>query len=237
MTSKRKARYGLALLAAIMVALLLFVWLSGDAATFIDYAVSGDTPPGLFLLMFALLPLVGFPISVFLILTGVKFGAWLGVLIMLAGMPVHLLVAYLVANSFMRTRVEALLAKMAYRLPQIPEKRILWFSVVFMAVPGLPYTVKNYVLPLAGAPFWYFFLSGYLVQGAMGVPFVVAGDAVAGKHLVILAVAVALMLALYAVVLQFRRRHGDLLKDDAIMTAKPSGNGPSGPHEEKPASK
>jgi uncharacterized membrane protein YdjX (TVP38/TMEM64 family) len=213
MTRQLKIGLGVALLAIAVLAAILGVRWWEEAAAFIDYAVSSETNAGIFLTMFAVLPLLGFPISAFLVLLGVKFGGWYGSLIMAVGMPFHLIVSFLVANSFMRALLQRCLESMNYRLPQIPQKRALWFSFVFMAVPGLPYTVKNYVLPLSGAPFRYYFLSGYLVQGAMGIPFVVAGDAVAGEHLVILAVIFAVMLAIYAVVQQLRQRHGDILEN------------------------
>lgn len=213
MACNLKMNLGLALLAVAVLAVVVGVWWWEEAAAFIDYAVSPETHAGIFLIMFAVLPLLGFPISAFLVLLGVKFGGWYGSLIMAAGMPVHLIVSFLVANSFMRSLLQGCLESMNYRLPQIPRERALWFSFVFMAVPGLPYTVKNYVLPLSGAPFRFFFLSGYLVQGAMGIPFVVAGDAVAGEHLLILAVIFAVMLAIYAVVMQLRQRHGDILEN------------------------
>jgi uncharacterized membrane protein YdjX (TVP38/TMEM64 family) len=224
-TGKRKLRYGLA--AGGLLAALLAVWLWDDAAAFIRYAVNPQTHAGLFLLMFVLLPLVGFPISAFLVLIGVKFGAGYGVLITLAVMPLHLLVSFLVANSFLRSLLQRCLETMNYRLPQLPRERALWFSFVFMAVPGLPYSVKNYVLSLAGAPFRYYFLSGYLVQGAMSIPFVVAGDAVAGEHLVILAVIFIVMVLLYAMVHQLRQRHGKLLAVDQAPPPKASGKDPS----------
>jgi len=215
MRNTRKMRFILpALAGAALLALALGAWLRGDLARLVSYLVSAETHPMPFLLMLFLLPLLGFPISVFLVLLGVKFGAATGVLFMLAAMPVHLLVSYLVANSLMRSFVKQCLAKMAYRLPQIPKHNALWFSVVFMAVPGLPYTVKNYVLPLAGTPFRPYFLSGYLVQGAMGIPMVVAGTAAAGQHGLLLGGVFIVMIAIYAFVRHLRKRHARLLKSE-----------------------
>jgi len=212
MRNARKMRFILAALAgAAVLALLLGVWLRGDLARVVAYAASAETHPAPFLLMLVFLPLVGFPISVFLVLLGVKFGAATGVLLMLAAMPVHLLVSFLAANSLLRSFVQRSLAKMDYRLPRIPEHNALWFSVVFMALPGLPYTVKNYALPLAGAPFRPYLLSGYLVQAAMGIPFVVAGNAASGKHGILLGGAVIAIIAIYAFVRRLRKRHARLL--------------------------
>jgi len=198
----------------VVLAALLWAWQRGDLARITAYVTSAETHPAPFLLMLVFLPLAGFPMSVFLVLLGVKFGAWAGVLIMLAAMPLHLLISYFAATSLMRSFVQRCLAKMDYRLPQIPEHNALWFSAVFMAVPGLPYTVKNYALPLAGAPFRPYFLSGYLVQAAMGAPFIVAGNAAAGKHGILLGGIIILIIAIYAFVRHLRKRNARLLKSE-----------------------
>lgn len=189
-----------------MLGAALYWWLGDEIAAFLNYAVSEGTHPGLFLLMFVVLPLVGFPITAFLVLIGAKFGAWAGVLIMAVGMPIHLLVAFFAAHTFLRTLVQRYLEKIDYRLPEVPKNRIFSFSFIFMAVPGLSYTLKNYVLALSGVPFKYFFLSGYLIQAAMGVPFVVAGEALAGKSLLLLAAVLVVLLLVYLVIYKIRKQ-------------------------------
>jgi len=70
----------------------------------------------------------------------------------------------------------------------------------------LPHTLKNYVLALSGVPFKYFFLSGYLIQAAMGIPFVIAGEALAGKSLLLLAAVLAVLFVIYFIVYKIRKR-------------------------------
>jgi uncharacterized membrane protein YdjX (TVP38/TMEM64 family) len=106
---------------------------------------------------------------------------------------------------FLRSLIRQWLNRVYYRLPRISPSRSLWFSLVFMAVPGLSYTLKNYALALSGVPFSHFFPSGYLVQGAMGVPFVIAGDAVADKSLLLVAAVVIVLLIIYGAVYLLRR--------------------------------
>jgi len=207
MNRRRMAALAAAMLGALVLGGALYGWLGDEIAAFLNYAVSKGTHPGLFLLMFAVLPLLGFPITVFLVLIGAKFGAWAGVLIMAAGMPLHLLAAFGFANSFLRPLIRRYMEKANHPLPEIPPNRVGWFSVVFMAVPGLSYILKNYILAFSGVPFRWYFLSGYLVQGAMGVPFVIAGDAVAAESLLLLAAVLAALLLIYGVVYKIRRRH------------------------------
>lgn len=208
MNTKRRKFFRIAVSGAVLILLaVLLYWLLKDkAAAFVSYAVDEQTHPLLFISMYVLLPMIGFPVSVFLVLLGVKFGGWLGVLIMFAGIPIHLLAALLVAQSFLRRWLRRLFERMDYRLPQVPGNRQAWFGFVFMAVPGLSYTLKNYILALSGISRRIFFLCGFFVQGIMGIPLVVAGDAAAKKSLALLAGLVILVVLLYAIFHRIRKR-------------------------------
>lgn len=194
------------ILTLVVAVTVLYWWLGDEIAAFTNYAVSEETHPVLFLLMFASLPLVGFPISVFLVLIGAKFGAWGGVMVVAVGMPIHLMVAFLAAHSFLRSVIRWYLEKIDYRLPEVPQDKVIWFSYFFMAVPGLSYTLKNYALAISGVPFRHFFLSGYLIQGAMGIPFVIAGHALAGESLLLLAGVLVVLILTYLVIYKIRKR-------------------------------
>jgi uncharacterized membrane protein YdjX (TVP38/TMEM64 family) len=202
-----KTRLIISLLAAAGIVGLLYWFFSEKAGNILEYALDTRTPPSLAIALFVLLPLVGFPISACLVLLGVKLGGWLGLAIMFAGIPIHLLVAWFVARSFLQAWLKNLLAKFDRRPPQVPSERAGWFCFLFMAFPGLSYTLKNYILALSGAPFGSFFLSGYLVQGVIGIPFVIAGDAVAEESLLLLAAVFVLLLVIYAIVWKLRQRH------------------------------
>lgn len=138
---------------------------------------------------------------------GVKFGSLWGLVILFAGMALHLVVAFLVTRSFFRQMIQRKLVELGYSLPQVLQHRVLWFSCVFMAVPGLPYTVKNYALPLCGVPFGTFFFSGLLFQGLMGVPLVIAGDAVATERILLMAGVLAAFIGLIALVQRLTKNH------------------------------
>ncbi len=201
--------------AALLVMAAAYRWLGDDASAWIAAVVGEGTPPLLFLLLYFLLPLIGFPISVFLVLIGVKFGSLWGVVVLFSGIAAHLGVIFLVTNSVLRAPIQRKLVDLGYRLPQIPQQRPLWFSCIFMAVPGLPYTVKNYALALCGVPFGYFFLSGFLFQGLMGVPFVIAGDALATEQMILLAAILAAITGLAAIGNHFRKRYRQTASQDS----------------------
>lgn len=208
MKADRRKVYRIAAAAGIfgLLAALLYWLLKDEAAALMAYAADEQTHPFLFIALYALLPMIGFPISAFLVLLGVKFGSWLGVLIMFGGIPIHLLAALLVSHSFLRTQLRRFFEKMNYRLPAVPSDRQVWFGVAFMAVPGLSYTLKNYILALSGISRRIFFLCGFLVQGIMGVPLVVAGDAAADKSLMLVAAIVMALLLIYGIFYRIRKR-------------------------------
>ncbi len=163
---------------------------------------SEDSHPALLLGSFLVLPALGFPVSPFLILIGLRFGYITGVALMFCAMAAHLAAAYWVSRSFLRDRFEALARKNNLNIRDIPESRRIAFGFLFMAVPGLSYALKNYLLPLSGLSFLQYFLCGWLIQGAMGVPFVVLGGAAARWSIPLFLGLIGLVLVVFA----FRKR-------------------------------
>ncbi len=124
---------------------------------------------GLYLAMMAVLPIFGFPASLFLLLGGARFGFGWSFLAMAITFPAHLLAIYLVAHSFLRPRVEAFLNRRHHSLPRIPRHRQVLYTTLMAAIPSLPYPVKNYLLALGGVPLrtlYKFALPIHLVVGA-----------------------------------------------------------------------
>jgi uncharacterized membrane protein YdjX (TVP38/TMEM64 family) len=99
--------------------------------------------------LLAVLPILGFPLSVLQIIVGVKFGFWAGMSLTAAAMSVHLLGAHWVGSGFLKEPVSRLLSRTRFRLPQVRgnEQSVLGFLVPLL--PG-SYTVKNYLMVLGG---------------------------------------------------------------------------------------
>ncbi len=138
---------------------------------------SEDSHPAVLLVSFLVLPIVGFPVAPLLVLLGLRFGIVVGVVFMFGIIPAHLAISYWVSRSFLRERIAALAEKKDYKIPELPENKRLAFGIAFMVVPGLSYALKNILLPQFGLSFFKFFFCGWLIQGIMGVPFVVLGEA------------------------------------------------------------
>lgn len=155
-----------------------------------------DIPHALFIILMVILPVLGFPISIFLVLGGIKFGIIHGILLWLLILPVHALIGFLLA-SWIRKPLQKISKRMGYPVPPLPEKGTAMFSFLFLAIPGIPYAGKNYILPLAGAPFNYCVIMNIIVQFPQGIPFVILGESFIKMDPFLLYVAIALILMLY----------------------------------------
>ncbi len=164
---------------------------------FLNYMVNENTHPVLFVIFFMTLPIIGFPITLFLIIIGAKFGYYTGTFLMFVCMPVHLLASFLIANSYIRPFFHDGIGS-TYRIPKVPAEHAIRFSIVFMAVPGLSYTMKNYLLSLSGVPFRHYFVIGLFINGIMGVPVIIAGDFLRKRPILLVFIFIVLLAVSYA---------------------------------------
>jgi uncharacterized membrane protein YdjX (TVP38/TMEM64 family) len=188
--------FGLILIAATALLYLALPRSFPAAFAFIDKDIHAVT----FIVLFIVMPLIGFPLNILLLLLGARFDPLTALLIMFGGMAVHQAIAFPAANTLLRPLIEKLLSGRNIKLPQWSNDGndgFVWPSIIFMAVPGLTYAMKNYMLSLSGVPFRTFFLVSWLVQAVMGIPIVLAGESLAGRHFKLLAIVLALLGVLY----------------------------------------
>ena len=125
-------------------------------------------PPLALFLAFALLPLTGFPVTLVLVATGMRFGFWLGLGATAVAIAVHLTLSFHLA-SFVRRPVNILLKRAGWEIPKL-DRRSAWpFSTWLALAPGLSYALKNYSPSLAGVPFGIFVATYYPAHLATGV--------------------------------------------------------------------
>ncbi len=176
----------------------VYLYNTHDAGRFLTELINEKTHPGLLLLSFLILPVVGAPISIFLVLLGIRFGPVYGMGFMLAGMLLHMLAAFGLAHSYIRPWLEKMAGKRNIDIPAVPPHRHIRFSILFMAIPGLPYTAKNYLLALSGVRFPVFLLAGWPVNALLGAPFIILGGAAAArKNFLILAIIIVAAWLIY----------------------------------------
>jgi uncharacterized membrane protein YdjX (TVP38/TMEM64 family) len=159
--------------------------------------ISESMPPLFFIGAMLVLPVFGFTISAFLVLGGVIFGVTQFILIWILILPLHVLAAYFIARWVRIPLTEFLCHRLGVRIPNIPPEHVAKFSFLFLAFPGLPYAAKNYILPLAGVPFRYSVIMNTVVQGLIGLPFIILGKSAAKIDLTAFNITLAVMVAIY----------------------------------------
>lgn len=117
-------------------------------------------PAAWFIAAFLVLPLVGFPVSVFLVLAGIRFGLGGGMAVAAGGMLFHHFAAYRVTHGLFRDRLRQRLEHAGYAIPPIKTTHRVWFTALFAAIHGPPYIAKLYLLALTDVPFRIYFWVG-----------------------------------------------------------------------------
>jgi uncharacterized membrane protein YdjX (TVP38/TMEM64 family) len=161
------------------------------------FAPDSPAHPATVLLPYLVLPLVGFPVTPFLVLLGLRFGSVWGILIMMAIVPIHLVISFWFTRGFAGQWIRTLAAKLGVAIPELAKNRQLGFAVLFMVIPGLGYSIKNLLLPLSGIRFFPYLICGWLIQGIMGIPFVIMGKALIQWDIKLLAVVGMIFLVIF----------------------------------------
>lgn len=172
--SVKRTRITVAVVAVVLVALLFLT--SRVFSTPRWSAWLQEFPAFLLIGGLLVLPLVGFPLTILLIAVGARFGVSTGIGIAACAAAVHLLLSFPLAEFFRRP-VTALLRRAHWELPKVREGAAWPFCLWIALVPGLSYTLKNYLAPLAGAPFRVYFLCYYPVHLATSLIGLMLGGA------------------------------------------------------------
>lgn len=169
-----------------------------------DYLTS-HVPPALFLVLMAILPILGAPIAVFLVLVGMKFGVGAGILLSAVLMAFHMAVTYFLVNFLLADRIARMLQYFKVSTPTLLRNYTTWQAVIFMLVPGVPYAIKNHLLALAGYRFAPYMAINWSTQYGHGIPLIIMGGAVMEMNLAILGIALLLLL-IFSLVQQYLRK-------------------------------
>jgi uncharacterized membrane protein YdjX (TVP38/TMEM64 family) len=135
-------------------------------------------PAGGFIAAFLILPLIGFPVGVLLVLVGVRFGFAGGMAVAAGGVLFHNIAAYRISHGWLRERVKARFERAGYAIPDIKAQHRLWLTLLFTAVRGPPYVSKLYLLALTDIPARIYFGVGAAIHILFCLIPVGAGSAV-----------------------------------------------------------
>lgn len=108
----------------------------------------GLSGPGVFALL-TLLPLVGVPSTLLHVTAGMRYGLALGFGLVALSILIQLITSYAIVKAmpeFFTRRLESI----RHRLPQAAHRSLALFTLL---MPGAPYAMQLYALPLAGVPF------------------------------------------------------------------------------------
>ncbi len=135
----------------------------------------------------ALLPLVGVPLSAFVLTAGAFFGPTLGAGAVIGcgavALAVNAALSYWLAAHGLRPWLERLLVWLGYAIPQPAGRRSWEFTLVLRVVPGVPFCLQSYLLGLARVRFGVYLPVSVLVPTIHLAVAVLAGDAlVQGNH-------------------------------------------------------
>ena len=123
-----------------------------------------QTNPLNFLLAMILLPLAGFPISAFYLFAGSAFPWWQATFLCRLALALNMGIAYPLAKYLLEAPVSHFMARYSKQLPDLSEKNQFRVTFLVRSIPGIPFFMQNYMLPLVGVRFATYFLISWSIQ-------------------------------------------------------------------------
>lgn len=199
-------RYSIA--AVVVAGMAYLLWVIWDHPAVMSWVREARPLP--FFIALALLPAVGVPTTPFFVIAGASFGVQVGLVGALLALAVNLAVSYWIARSGVRPRLESLMRRFDYELPDFQQegKSALRFALLVKLAPGLPTFVKNYGLATAGVPFALYFGLSMLITGAYAAALIVLGESLIDHDVSSAVIAAAVVAALAAGLWWWSRRRG-----------------------------
>ncbi len=124
-----------------------------------------------------LLPPVGCPLSIFLVLVGARFGVITGMILTVLILPLHMIICYMIIHTFMREPLIKVLSRKGWDQPILHHQRPGLAMIGFLLMPGPPYILKTYLLALTGLPFHIFLMVNWSTECMITLPIVAMSGA------------------------------------------------------------
>ncbi|MEO6993180.1 MAG: VTT domain-containing protein, partial [Lacunisphaera sp.] len=154
------------------------VWLSIEGAL-ADLRAAGPLP---FFAAMAILPAVGFPISLFYLAAASAFATQMGLEGVIAAsgaaILVDLAISYWLVRYGLRPWLERLIGRTKYKIPLVAAANQVQITWLVRITPGPPYVVQNVLLGLAEIPFFTFLWISWLTNMLYACGFIIFGDAI-----------------------------------------------------------
>ncbi len=173
--------------------------------------IDENTPAPIFIVLLLILPALGFPASIFFVLTGIKFGILVGLLLMLISVPVHLILSFFMVKLF-RSILKQYLLRKNYKIPTIREGKQIRYSFLVFVLPVFPYAIKNIFLPMTGTPFLLYFGMGWICHSIFIAPIVILGSSAANLNFIQFVTAIVCIMILFFIIAMFEKKYSKVLQ-------------------------
>ncbi len=171
-----------------------------------DFFLSEQSNTPLFLALLMFLPLIGAPISVFCLIAGSKLGVGWGTLAIGVAMLWHLTLCYWLMHSYFKRPILMFLRRRRQGMPAISRQQQLTYCVSLVALPILPYMLKNIVVATSEFGYFRYLLITGPIQFLFSLPFITLTGAVHSANTHLLWVAALGFIAVWLTVRWFQAR-------------------------------
>ena len=203
MTTRMKTILGIVAL-GVLTLLPVFVF-SGASAQNLQAIILrfGIFAPIVYIALFALLPVVFFPVAVLAVAGGLLFGLGWGSVYTLAGAAINCALMFLLARSLGQRRIQQLVER---RLSAVWQERLklasgrsgFFLLILLRLIPAVPYGLINYACGLSEMRFWPYMIASVLGIIPGTIVFLNLGDKALDPASPSFWLAVALLIALFA---------------------------------------
>ena len=166
--------------------------------------------PVAFFTAMALLPAVGFPISIFNLTAASAFAAQMGLagVIAAAGVAiaVNLALTYWLARYALRPWLEQMISRTKYKIPAVAPAEQAELTLLLRITPGPPFFLQSYLLGLAEVRFVTYMWVSWLISVLYAAGFIVFGEAILHGKGKVAFLGLSGLMAL-ALIVHFLRRH------------------------------
>ncbi len=204
----------LALLLAVGTGLWWFQFHHYSVRESIDGAIAllRDAGPWIFFAALAILPAIGFPISVFYLTAGSAFAARMGMggVLVAAGVAllVNIALTYWLARYGLRPWLEQLISRTKYRIPVVVPAEQVEVTLLLRITPGPPFCIQSYLLGMARIKFSTYMFISWIVAMAYASPFIIFGKAILEGRGQLAFFGLSILVAVVLIVHLLRKHYG-----------------------------
>lgn len=168
--------------------------------------------PWVFFCLMALVPLVGGPLSPFLILAP-AFGTSTAIFGTMLALTFNVVFSWFVSGKWFRPLFVRIVGRFGYSVPEISAKKMLGFAFLLRLTPGMPFPLQNYLLGLARMPLGQYLAVSLPIVWTVSASLIILGESIMTGN-VKLAAAGIFVAALVTVAFRFWRNK---IKAQAIL--------------------